>query len=81
MGPNRHRQANPAGYRSGLPSLEPQKSCMSGFTADAPKVALDGVPVTRRVMCAQLDATSYDTPMGAPILLLRRLQTNNIDVM
>ncbi len=54
---------------------------MCFLAADAPQVALEGVPVTIRVLCAQLDADAQDTAMGAPILLLRRLQTNNIAVM
>ena len=37
--------------------------------------------VTIRVLCAQLDADAQDTAMGAPIILLLRLQTNNIAVM
>ena len=43
--------------------------------------ALEGVSVTRRVLCAQLYANAQDTAMGAPILLLRRPQTNTIAVM
>ena len=43
--------------------------------------ALEAVPDSRRVLCAQLDADAQDIAMGAPILLLRRLQTNNIAVM
>ena len=44
---------------------------------DAPQ----GVPVTIRVLCAQLDADAQDTAMGAPFLPLRRLQTDTIAVM
>ena len=43
--------------------------------------AVEGVPGSRRVLCAQLDADAQDIAMSAPILLLRRLQTNNIAVM
>ena len=47
----------------------------------APQVALEVVPVTIRVLCAQIDADVQDTAMGAQILLIRRLQTNTIAVM
>ena len=53
---------------------------MCSLGVDAPHVELEGVPVTRKVLCAQLDAYVRDTAMGAPILLLRRLQTNTIAV-
>ena len=71
----------PAGYHSGLPSLEPPKPWMCWSAADAPQGALEGVHVTRSVLCAQLYANAQDTAMGAPILLLRRPQINNIAVM
>ena len=41
---------------------------------------MDGVPVTRRALCPQLETDAQDTAMGAPIILLRRLETNNITV-
>ena len=37
---------------------------MCWLSADAPQVALEVVPVTRRVLCAQLDADAQDTAMG-----------------
>ena len=43
---------------------------MCWLAVDAPQVALEVVPVTRRVLCAQLDADAQDTAMGVPILLL-----------
>ena len=51
----------PAGYHSGLRSLEPPKSWMCWLAAAAPQVALDGVPVTRGVLCAQLDTGAPGT--------------------
>ena len=51
------------------------------IAADVPHVPMERVPVTIRVLGAQLDPDAQDTATGAPILLLRRLQTNNIAVM
>ena len=54
---------------------------MCWLAVDAPQVSLEGVPVYKKGFCAQLDADAQDTAMGAPILFLRRLQTNTIAVM
>ena len=71
----------PAGYNSGRPFPEPPKPWMCWSAADASKGALEGVHVTRRVLCAQIYANAQDTAMGAPVILLRRPQTNNIAVV
>ena len=50
-----------AGYQSWLPSLEPPKPWMC---KNAPHVALEGVPVSRRVLCPQHDADDQDNAMA-----------------